>query len=114
MAAKTLNCTRKTLYSWIRNEDRNILPHFQDAIEEGRNQSVDFAESILFKMMKEQDRTMVMYYLNNQGKHRGYGRQDEAAKQPVQLIISPESAKYLMPEEDEEEEDNNTEEENDA
>lgn len=46
----------------------------QDVMKECREFVLDVAESKLFKAIQDGKMMAVMYYLNNQGKARGYGR----------------------------------------
>ena len=70
-AAKSLQVERATLYNWIEQEGLN------EAVQEGRNRRLDFAESMLDKGMKDGNMTAIIFYLKTQGKSRGYIERQE-------------------------------------
>jgi transposase len=70
-ASKSLGVERATLYKWIEQEG------LEEAVQEGRNRRLDFAESMLDKGMQEGNMTAVIFYLKTQGKSRGYVERQE-------------------------------------
>jgi hypothetical protein len=70
-AAKSLQVERATLYAWIE------LEGLEEAVMEGRNRRLDFAESMLDKGMKDGNMTAIIFYLKTQGKSRGYIERQE-------------------------------------
>jgi hypothetical protein len=70
-AAKSLSIERATLYAWIESEG------LEEAVQEGRNKRLDFAESMLDKGMKDGNMTAIIFYLKTQGKSRGYVERQE-------------------------------------
>jgi hypothetical protein len=70
-AAKSLAIERATLYAWIESEG------LEEAVQEGRNKRLDFAESMLDKGMKDGNMTAIIFYLKTQGKSRGYVERQE-------------------------------------
>ena len=70
-AAKSLQVERATLYRWIEQEG------LEEAVQEGRNRRLDFAESMLDKGMQEGTMTAIIFYLKTQGKSRGYVERQE-------------------------------------
>ena len=70
-AAKSLQVERATHYRWIEQEG------LEDAVQEGRNRRLDFAESMLDKGMQEGNMTAIIFYLKTQGKSRGYVERQE-------------------------------------
>ena len=70
-AAKSLHVERATLYRWIEQEG------LEEAVQEGRNRRLDFAESMLDKGMQEGNMTAIIFYLKTQGKSRGYIERQE-------------------------------------
>lgn len=70
-AAKSLQVERATLYAWIEAEG------LEEAVMEGRNRRLDFAESMLDKGMKDGNMTAIIFYLKTQGKSRGYIERQE-------------------------------------
>lgn len=58
---------RTTYYEWLeRNE------HFKKEIEAINEGMIDFAESMLYKNIKNGKETSLIFYLKNKAKHRGY------------------------------------------
>jgi excisionase family DNA binding protein len=70
-AAKSLAVERATLYRWIEQEG------LEQAVIEGRNRRLDFAESMLDKGMQDGNMTAIIFYLKTQGKSRGYVERQE-------------------------------------
>lgn len=70
-AAKSLQVERATLYRWIEQEG------LEEAVQEGRNRRLDFAESMLDKGMQDGNMTAIIFYLKTQGKSRGYIERQE-------------------------------------
>jgi hypothetical protein len=66
-----LQVERATLYVWIESEG------LEEAVIEGRNRRLDFAESMLDKGMKDGNMTAIIFYLKTQGKSRGYVERQE-------------------------------------
>ena len=70
-ASKSLAVERATLYKWIEQEG------LEEAVQEGRNNRLDFAESMLDKGMQEGNMTATIFFLKTQGKSRGYIERQE-------------------------------------
>lgn len=66
-AAKMLGLSYKNLYQRVRN---NV--ELQEVIEEFRESFLDIAETQLVKKMAAGDLNAIKYYLEHQGKSRGY------------------------------------------
>ena len=66
-AARALNCTRKTLYNHI-NEDEKLKALLEDA----RENLVDLAEEHLVKNIKDGDTTAIIFTLKTRGAERGW------------------------------------------
>lgn len=66
-AAKVAGIDRTTHYRWL-NDD----PEYKAAVEELDNVSLDFAESCLFKQMKEGNAASIIFFLKTKGRGRGY------------------------------------------
>ena len=67
LAAKSLRIARPTLYKWIRGNKR-----LEEAIQKGRDERLDFAESRLDKLIQEGNATAIIFFLKTQGRERGY------------------------------------------
>lgn len=72
-AARILGCSRATVNGYVRR-----YPDLQQLIIDTREETLDLAESQLFKKMKEGNMTAVIFYLKTQGKQRGYVEKGEA------------------------------------
>lgn len=64
---KELGIARTTFYRYI-NDD----PEFMARCKEVEEQMLDFAESCLFKSMKDGNVTAIIFYLKTKGKQRGF------------------------------------------
>jgi hypothetical protein len=67
MACKSLGCTRKTIYNYI-----DKFPELKDIVTDIREQYLDIAEAALIKNVKDGKSGDIKYFLNTQGKKRGY------------------------------------------
>lgn len=66
-ACRIAKVGRTTHYDWIESD-----AEYKQAVESISDIALDFAESQLFKQIKEQNTTATIFYLNNKGKKRGY------------------------------------------
>tara|TARA_R110000796_G_scaffold5192_1_gene19760 strand:- start:2233 stop:2577 length:345 start_codon:yes stop_codon:yes gene_type:complete len=66
-ACKKVGVGRTTFYGWIDSDAK-----FKDAVNEIQDVALDFAESQLFKQIKENNTTATIFYLKTKGKKRGY------------------------------------------
>ena len=66
-ACDTVDITRQTHWRWM-NEDES----YRKKVEELEDVRLDFAESALFKNMKDGKEKSILYYLDTKGKSRGY------------------------------------------
>ena len=66
-ACKVANVSRSTFYLYYNND-----PVFQKACDECEHIALDFAESQLYKQIKEGSTTATIFYLKTKGKQRGY------------------------------------------
>lgn len=71
-AAKAAGIDRNTHYRWLKDDDEYRL-----SVESLKDLSIDFAESQLFKQIKEGNTTATIFYLKTQAKHRGYIERQE-------------------------------------
>ena len=74
LASQKIGIERKTVYNW-KNKDVD----FANAIDEIQQEYVvDYVESKMIKKINEGESSMIMFYLNNKAKHRGYGQQRQS------------------------------------
>ena len=71
-AAKKANVGRSTHYKWM-DED----PEYKKAVQEVQESVLDFAESHLYKLVKEGNPAATIFYLKTKGKKRGYIERQE-------------------------------------
>lgn len=69
IACKKMGISRSTYDEWKAHNDdfRLAVSHIEEA-------QVDFAETALKKKIQEGDTKAITYFLDNKGKHRGYGQ----------------------------------------
>ncbi len=66
-ACKVANVSRSSFYLYYNSD-----PIFQKACDECEHIALDFAESQLYKQIKEGSTTATIFYLKTKGKQRGY------------------------------------------
>lgn len=67
IAAEILNCSQKTINNYVNN-----YPELNDTLKEIREKTLDFAESKLLKHIKDDNFNALKFFLQTQGKKRGY------------------------------------------
>jgi len=71
-AAKTAGIDRSTHYDWMHSDEE-----YKTAVESINESVIDFAESNLFKLVKDGNTTAIIFYLKTKGKQRGYVERTE-------------------------------------
>ena len=66
-ACKKVGIHRSTFYDWM-NDDEDFAAEVRDV----ENIALDFAESNLYKKIREGDTSSIIFYLKTKGKKRGY------------------------------------------
>ena len=66
-ACKMVNISRQTHYAWIKAD-----PDYKKAVDSIQDGVLDFAESHLFKLVKEGNPAATIFFLKTKGKKRGY------------------------------------------
>jgi len=64
---RAVGITRKTYYNWLHSDE-----NFAAAVEEIKEALVDFAESMLIKLVKEKNLGAIIFFLCNKGALRGW------------------------------------------
>ena len=67
-ACRGAQITRPSVYNWMRDH-----PKFKAEVDEVKESLLDFTESKLLKLIKDNNSTAIMFYLKTQGRGRGYG-----------------------------------------
>ena len=71
-AAKKANIGRTQHYEWLKED-----PEYKKAVQEVQESVLDFAESHLYKLVKEGNPAATIFYLKTKGKKRGYIERQE-------------------------------------
>jgi len=66
-AARNVGIDRTTHYDWYNKDSR-----YKKKVDDIQNIALDFAESSLFKQMKENNTAATIFFLKTKGKRRGY------------------------------------------
>jgi len=66
-AAANAGISRETHYRWLREDE-----DYAEKVESLKNVALDFAEDRLFRLMRAENPTAIIFYLKTQGKQRGY------------------------------------------
>lgn len=66
-ACKSVGLGRTTHYQWLKDDEQ-----YKEAVESVDGITLDFAESQLFKQIKEGNTTATIFYLKTKGRSRGY------------------------------------------
>lgn len=92
IACEKVGISRNTFYKWKRED-----AEFASAVDEIDERSLDFVEGCMFKAIEGGDSRLIMYYLNNKGRKRGYGVRspsDDNKSNTITLRISEEESEY--------------------
>jgi hypothetical protein len=71
-AAINLGCDIGTVYNYIKR-----YPAIEQVVKDVRYKQVDFVESKLLKLIKDENPTAIIFYLKTQAKDRGYIERQE-------------------------------------
>lgn len=85
LACRATGISRKTYYSWY-NSDKA----FKESCDAVNDVALDFAESQLFKCIKDGSVASIIFYLKTKGKKRGFVERQEitgAEGEPVQFVF---------------------------
>ena len=66
-AAKLVGIERNTHYVWLKED-----PEYKKAVDGISNMTIDFAESKLHSLIKNENPTAIIFYLKTKGRDRGY------------------------------------------
>lgn len=80
-ACKQVNISRRTHYKWMEDDEE-----YRAAVSTVNESVLDFAESHLYKLMKEGNPAATIFFLKTKGKARGYVERQEVevhAHQPL-------------------------------
>lgn len=89
-ASKAVGISRHTHYLWMKND-----PEYAAAVRAMDEVCLDFAESQLYKLMKNENPTAIIFYLKTKGKDRGYVERSEVVNKKEVIQIEELEAKEL-------------------
>ena len=86
-----IGISRQTFYKW-----RQTDPEFDEAVREVNEHALDFVEGQLFKGIAEGNAKLIMFYLMNKGRSRGYAPKPEdlARGKALNVVISADEAEF--------------------
>lgn len=79
-AAKVAKVGRSTHYAWVKDD-----PEYERAVKDIDERTIDFAETHLYKNIKEGDVASTIFYLKTKGRTRGYVEKHEVKHEGVVL-----------------------------
>jgi len=89
-ACKRIGIDRSTYYRWLDND-----PDFGQAVQDAREEKLDFIEDQLLGKIAEGDTTAIIFALKTLAKHRGYVERQEIVG-PVSPVLQPIDVKILL------------------
>lgn len=91
VVCEKIGISRQTFYKW-----RQTDPAFDAEVNEINEQTLDFVESQMFNGIKEGNAKLIMFYLMNKGKSRGYSQKldDNARTKSLNVVISADEAEF--------------------
>lgn len=90
LTCEKVGMSRMTFYKW-RSED----PVFNQAVEDINERTLDFVESKLLQGIQDGNAKLIMFYLMNRGRGRGYAQKpDDAIRKPLTVMISADEAEF--------------------
>lgn len=79
LIAQEIGCSRQALYTYVRNKMDTTFRDMREAM-------VDICETKLMQNVMDGNQNAIEYFLNAQGRGRGYGAQGEKDRQDVPII----------------------------
>jgi len=77
--------SRQTFYNYLKDD-----PDFKEQVDNIQEIAIDYTESQLFNLIKDQNPTAILFYLKTKGKHRGYVEKQEIESKNTNLNIEKE------------------------
>lgn len=81
-ACRKVGIVRQTHYNWMKNDEE-----YREAVKDIDNIALDFAESQLFRQIRDGEIPSTIFYLKTKGKHRGYVERSEQQIEVTKPII---------------------------
>lgn len=92
-ACLKVRISRQTYYNWMKN------PEFAEAVDNVNEANLDYAESKLLSLIRQENPTAIIFYLKTKGKNRGY---IERVENEVELNAFEKLLRNMPEDEDEE------------
>lgn len=92
IACDKVGVSRQTFYRWKRED-----PDFAAEVEDIEERALDVVEGCMFNGITAGDSRLIIYYLNNKGRKRGYGIRsgsDDNRSSTITLRISEDESEY--------------------
>lgn len=90
-ACQKVGVSRQTFYQW-----RSSDPEFDEAVHDINEMTLDFVEQQMFNEIKKGNSRLIMFYLVNRGRSRGYSQKQEGEQRAptVNVVINKDEAEY--------------------
>lgn len=86
VSCKKVGISRNAFYEWKKND-----PEFLQAVEDQNESLLDFAETMLYKGIKDGKTAELIFFLKTKGKKRGYieriQTEDLTDREPIEVSI---------------------------
>lgn len=91
-ACSAAGYSHESVMGWIGDD-----PIFAASVQRCKEVALDFVESKLFQKINEGDTRLIQFFLETQGKQRGYVRRKELKEvDPLAVILTPEESVFLQ------------------
>ena len=90
-SCKEVGIARSTFYEWYKDDEE-----FRAKVDDMENITIDYAESKLHQLIKDENPTAIIFFLKTKGKKRGYvERQEIESVGETKIIFENVSKKYM-------------------
>ena len=90
-ACKKVSTGRTQFYNWLKDDKE-----FAAAVNDAQNIALDFAETQLFKQIRDGVPSSTIFYLKTKGQHRGYIERAIVDNGPIEIIVRHVKADAIM------------------
>ena len=90
VVCERVNVSRQTFYKWLREDEE-----FNAEVEEINERTIDFVESKLIQGINAGNTRLIMFYLMNKARSRGYCPKPEESKpRLLNVVITEDEAEF--------------------
>lgn len=90
VTCEQVNVSRQTFCRWLREDEK-----FRTEVEEINERTIDFVESKLIQGINEGNARLIMFYLANKARSRGYCPKPEESKpRLLNVVITEDEAEF--------------------